>query len=127
MQVRLMAVVACGLLLLGGCKSKDADKPIRLHGVVEAMDLATGIVTMTWYNEKLGKEQTNGARIAENVRVFVDGQAAKPQDVKIGDVVDVEVFKEGTEYFVSRVEVKRKALRRPARSTPEAVESSEGQ
>lgn len=98
-----------GALLLAGCGSKKPKKRSRtLNGMVESIDVASGSVAMSWFDEKAAKTRQIGGRIAPETEIYIDGKVAELSDVREGDEVMVEGYKQGIDIVATRIDVIRK-------------------
>jgi len=106
--ILLIFAVSAGLTLTG-CRSKKSKRKYKtLQGVIERID-KDGAVAMSWFNEKRGKTMIISAPIREDTEIYIDGKLADLSQVKPGDQVVVEGYKEGTDLHPVRVDVIRTA------------------
>jgi hypothetical protein len=77
-------------MLLSGC-SKDADTPKyrELKGRVAAIDQASGVVEMYYYNDKQKKEIRLSGKLAPDAEILINGATARLEDVQVDDSVAV--------------------------------------
>jgi hypothetical protein len=104
----LVAVLALLVLAGGfsGCKSKDKKKQSRvIKGIVESIDLANNIVTMNFFNEKVGKNIPLASPIYKDTEIYIDGKLADISQLKENDPVVVEGFKKGADLHPTKITV----------------------
>lgn len=97
-----------GMTMLG-CKSKESKVQNRtLHGTVATIDVASGSVSMNWFNEKLGKPMIIGGQTTQETEIYIDGKMADLGQLREGDEVVVEGYSEkGKGIFAKRISVTR--------------------
>lgn len=113
--IGLTFIVFLAVALFVGCgKDREETTYRNLTGKVSRIDLDTGVVEMTWYNEKKKREQTLPGRLAPDAEILIDGATARLEDVRIDDVVTVNgrVERRGgeTQLVATKVEVQRQNL-----------------
>jgi hypothetical protein len=76
--------------LAGGC-GKNSDRPAyrEVEGRITAINRETEEVSMTTFNEKKGKYMTLTGRLAPDAEIFIDGQTARFEDIRVDDRVRV--------------------------------------
>ena len=106
----LLAAAVIFAASAAGC-SRDSNKPkyVQRNGRVSAINKNTGEVRMWYYHPKQKKEMEIIGKLDPNVEIFINGAAAKVEDVKIDDNVRVtgRVTGSGTDmqFIAVRVEV----------------------
>lgn len=103
-----MAVLALLVLagVFNGCKSKDKKKQSRvIKGTIETIDLGNNIVTMNFFNEKVGKSMPLASPIYKDTEIYIDGKLADISQLKENDPVVVEGFKKGTDLHPTKITV----------------------
>ena len=102
-------LVTVGLM---GCSENQNKKPTnhRVEGVAKMIDLENNYVSMMVKDEK-GKERELQGTIRADTEVFINGRSQALKDVRVGDQVVVDGFREGQgdnqKLVATRVEVKR--------------------
>lgn len=105
-----VAVLAGGLL--AGCSSGEnkPQKIRKLEGIAKKIDQKAGVVSMLWKNDK-GEERILEGTIKEGAEIWINGRAAKLDDIRIGDKVVVFGYREKTggeeKLVATRVEANR--------------------
>lgn len=109
--VLLAAAVAMSAALAGCNRDDDRPKVVQRNGRVSAINKETGEVKMWYYHPKQKKEIPISGKLDPNVEIFINGAAAKVDDVRLDDNVCVtgRVTGSGTEmqFVAIRVEVER--------------------
>jgi hypothetical protein len=121
--VILLAAAVLGVGLYG-CKAKKPKQVNRtLKGTVESIDLTNKTVTMSWFNEKIGRSMPISARITNDTEIYIDGKLSDLSQVKENDPVVAEGFQKGGDTVVQRVKIIRAPepatkIVRPTQSKP---------
>jgi hypothetical protein len=106
-----MAAILVTVSLMG-CSENQNKKPTnhRVEGVAKVIDLENNYVSMMVKDEK-GKERELQGTIRADTEVFINGRSQALKDVRVGDQVVVDGFREGQgdnqKLVATRVEVKR--------------------
>ncbi len=104
----LVVWVLAGVLVLNGCKaSKPKRHDMTLSGVAESIDVDNGIVTMNFFSKKQGKMVPLGGRVTAETEIYIDGKLSELDQVKQGDEIIAQGYKEGPDVVVLRIEVIR--------------------
>lgn len=86
-----LAVIGLGVMATG-CKDDAPDAQVlTLSGTVEKIDLAKRRVKISFHSEKHGRNLTQEAEVNDRTEVFINGIAARLEDVKEGERADGEV------------------------------------
>ncbi len=114
-RIRLLALVIATVALGAwgaGC-SRDSDKPkyIQRGGRVSSINKETGEVKMWYYHPKEKQEREISGRLDPDIEVFINGEAAGVDDVRIDDKIVVTGRIEGSDtdkrFIAVRVDVER--------------------
>lgn len=104
----LIVWILAGVLVLDGCKSsKPKRREMTLSGVAESIDVDRGIVTMNFFSKKRGKMVPLDGRIVPETEIYIDGRLSELNQIKQGDEIIAQGYKEGPAIVVLRIEVIR--------------------
>ena len=124
--VRTWVLVFAAMSVVSGC-SKDSDRPKyrEVAGRITAIDLKTGEVTMTYYNEKHRAYQPLTGRLAPDAEILINGETARLEELQVDDRVTVTGFEDKNlgQMLARKVDVRREG---PPSSGP-ATEPAESQ
>jgi Cu/Ag efflux protein CusF len=107
-----VVLLAAGCLVgfaMSGCKSKESKVQNRtLHGTIEIIDLEENKLTMSWFNEKMGKQMQIIGQALPDTEIYIDGKVASIDQLKEGDEVVVDGYQEKNKgVFAKRITVTR--------------------
>ena len=122
--------LVAGGAAIPGCKEDQPDcKTMTLSGTVEKLDLANSRVEISYYSKKHDKTVTTKAIVTPETEIFINGIAARLEDVRVGERAEGEVIvtRENHESVitVTRVRIERAAPIVPGRpAEPESDEDA---
>jgi hypothetical protein len=124
-MICVIMLTAAGLSLgLDGCKGKESKQRNRtLKGTVESIDLTNKTVTMSWFNEKIGRSMPISGRITKDTEIYIDGKLSDLSQIKENDSVVVEGYQKGYDTVAEKVNIIRAPepatkISRPTQSKP---------
>ena len=90
-----MLLTAASLAATTGCSDKDDKVPKiqRIEGVAKAVDTEHNHVSMSWVNKR-GQTVTLEGTVRDDTEVWINGRAQKIEDVREGDRIVVEGYRE---------------------------------
>lgn len=137
--MRMSSFRTCVCLILlsivvmpSGCSDRDGGKPKirKKSGIATKIDVANRVVSMTTTN-KAGQSIELPGTFNDDTVVLINGRTASIQDIREGDKVEVEGYREGEgqaqKLIATRVVVDRpedqdwKSSKKPADKAPEGT------
>lgn len=85
----LLLLIAAALPFAACRKDSEASKHRQLEGRVTNIDTETGVVEMSWFNEKQKKEITLSGKLAPEAEILINGATATLADIRTDDKVTV--------------------------------------
>lgn len=104
----MVLVVAVAGLMFTGCKSKE-EKPRNrtLKGKVDRIDVNTKMMSMQWFSEKSDRPIFLAAPCLPETEIYIDGKLSDISQIRPGDPVVVEGYKQGSDLKPLKVIIDR--------------------
>ena len=114
------SMVVAAALAGSSCKEDEPGfKTVTLSGTVERIDSASSRVEISYYSEKRGRHVTTEAILTPETEIFINGELARLEDVRIGERAEGEaiVTRENDRRIVTvrRVHIERARPMAPSR------------
>ncbi len=133
-RVRAVLVLGVGLLATAGC-SRKSDQPAHrtIVGEAETIDVASGQVSMRWYNENKQTTVRVSGTVTDQTEILINGRVAGLGDIQTGEKVKVtgRIVKDSgsAQLVATRIEIERDrpaASSRPATAAPKPEPGAPG-
>jgi len=122
----LCCVAFLTVAAVSGCSDKDDKVPKiqRIEGVAKEIDLAHRHVAMSWVNKR-GQTVTLEGSVRDDTEVWINGRAHQIEDIREGDRIVVEGYREGRGDEQSLVATKIEVTRAQSGDWKKAGDGSE--